>query len=108
MNNYDLYKKAISETASAIKNLAPQSDSGSCNLDTVVIDFRGWHNKTIRQLSVDCGVYITQKLTGSWGGFCQVMFDAPGMAAARTAAVEFAQKHLEGYGIKCYVWYHTD
>ena len=99
---YNQFKEAIIKAnKAAIEASKPEDDWGTCNLDSVVIDFTGWRSTAIEKLSEDTGVRISYKLSSwMWKGCCFISFPADGMANNRTRMVEAAYKSLKEFGIE--------
>jgi len=83
-------------------------DKGSCNLDTVIVNFSGWRQLDIKRLESMSGFNIGEKMTGIYKGYRFVFFEVPGQAYRRTIMVEAAKKKLQELDIDCSVWYQMD
>ncbi|MCZ4244936.1 hypothetical protein [Pedobacter punctiformis] len=100
---------AINETKSFIVNLSSIEDYGSCNLDTVIVDFTGWKQKEIDYLASVCGLRIGEKMNGWHKGYRFIFFQTNCQASGRTKIVESAAGKLKDLGISsASVWYKTD
>lgn len=99
---YNQFKEAIIKAnKAAIEASKPEDDGGTCNLDSVVIDFTGWRSTAIEQLASETGIYIGTKLSSRmWKGCCFIHFAMDGMGNNRTRMVEAAYKSLKESGIE--------
>lgn len=102
------FAQAIKDTQEYIIKIDVENDGGSCNLDTVIIDFTGWKQTDINKLSSLCGVRIGNRMTGCHQGYRFVFFQTDGQASRNTFKVEAAKKYLYGLGINAMVWYKMD
>lgn len=100
---------AINITSEYLKTLPEVADKGSCNLDTVIVDFTGWRQKDIESLSLITGLNVGDKMTGWSKGYRFVFFKTSGQAYANTFLVESACKKLKELGVSsASVWYQLD
>lgn len=104
----ELYAKAIKEASIAAELAFNPDDGGTCNLDSVVIDFSGWNRKSIAKVSELSGVEISEKLTSLYKGFCFVSIPLHGQANTRTRMAEAANRKLRELGIPSSIYYHMD
>lgn len=107
--NIDQFAEAIKEAKKAAQEKSNVPDDGTCNMDTVVIDFSGWRQSQVDKLQGMAGVRIGEKMSGIWRGHRFVWFGSGhGQAARRTAMEEAAHKKLQELGIPSTVWYQMD
>jgi len=108
-NNINDLANAIIETKNFIENLSSIEDSGSCNLDTVIVDFTGWKQKEVDLVVSACGLQIGEKMNGWHKGYRFIFFQTNYQAAGRTNRVESAAGKLKDLGISsASVWYKAD
>lgn len=108
MKPIEEYAKAIKEAEQAALNASTKEDGGTCNLDTVTIDFKGWRQVDINKVSELSGIRIGDKLGGFHGGCRFVWFTTYGQANERTRMAEAAAKCLRAKEIPVYMWYCAD
>jgi len=102
------FANAIKQANEAARAASLPDDGGTCNLDSVVIDFSGWRQTQIDQVQQLSGVQISAKLSGMWKGYCFVQTAAHGQANNRTRMVEAAYQKLKELGIPASVYYAMD
>jgi hypothetical protein len=107
----------ISRYASAIKeadwaatqaHIANQEDGGTCNLDTVLIDFTGWKQTDIDKLVYQSGIRIGNRMSGWHKGSRFVWTSIHGQGNGRSRMVEAAANKLKELDIPASVWYQMD
>lgn len=109
-------KQAIAHYAVAIKQAAKEAlteadaeDGGTCNLDHLVIDFKGWREKDIQEVARLSGIDIGDKYSyGIYKGCSSISIPINGQANRRTRMVEAAKRYLKEQGIEAYVVYMMD
>ncbi|NII81703.1 MULTISPECIES: hypothetical protein [unclassified Pedobacter] len=108
-NNISDLANVIIETKRFIENLSSIEDSGSCNLDTVIVDFTGWKQKEVDLVASECGLQIGEKMNGWHKGYRFIFFKTNYQASGRTKLVESAALKLKDLGVSsASVWYKTD
>lgn len=110
MDNLSIEKlaSAIQEAQLYANSFLETPDNGSCNLDTVIIDLKGWRKNSVDKLQQLSGISIGDKLTGIYSGYRFLFFDTPGQAGLRNKMMEAAKKRLCELGFDCSMWYHMD
>jgi hypothetical protein len=105
----DTWANAIKEAVKAADSASVIEDGGTCNLDSVVIDFTGWRQTSIRSLAEKAGVTISDKLSGwMWKGSCFVNIPTSGQGNNNTRMVEAAVKKLKELGLPASTYYQMD
>lgn len=105
----DTWAAAIKEAITAATNASKNEDGGTCNLDSVIIDFTGWRKTAIRALAEKAGVEIGEKLSGwAWKGCCFVNIPTTGQGSNNTRMVEAAVKKLKEMGLPASTYYQMD
>lgn len=99
---------AINEAQSCANKFIDTNDGGSCNLDTVILDFTGWRKQYIDKLISLTGIDIGERMKGIYSGYRFVFFQTSGQAACRTKMMEAAKERLSELGYECTMWYHMD
>lgn len=84
------------------------SDSGSCNVDSVVIKLNRWRESDIEEVKKLSGVYIGGQLSGYWKGYRFVGTTRYGQADRRSAMVEMAYNSLNGSGYDVMLYSQMD
>lgn len=103
-----LYAEAIKKASQAALESDPVEDGGTCNLDSVTINFTGWRQSHIDELSQLANVQISHKLSGFHSGYRFISTPTFGQANRRTTMVEAANKILRSYNIPSSVYYAMD
>lgn len=103
-----LFCDAVNKAQSESNKFKDEKDLGTCNLDTVIIDFSGWRQKSIDRISFNTGIDIGNRMTGLYNGYRFVFFKKNGFASCRTKMAEIANESLIKDGIKSTVWYQMD
>ena len=103
-----IYAEAIKKAAEACKAADTNDDGGTCNLDSVVIDFKGWRETAIEELSRLTGIRIGYKLSGIWNNTRFVSFPANGQGNNRTRMVQAAYNSLKNDGLPAFMYYAMD
>jgi hypothetical protein len=105
----DTWANAIKEATVAAASVSAKEDGGTCNLDSVVVDFTGWRQTAIRTVAEKAGVEISDKLTGwMWKGSCFVSIPTNGQGNNNTRMVEAAVKKLKELGLPASTYYQMD
>lgn len=82
-------------------------DSGTCNLDCVVINIGDLSRKD--QNLVLKNAFVGERLTSKWWrGSAWLNITYPGMAGLRTRAVERVHKFLKDKGVDSTIYYQMD
>jgi hypothetical protein len=76
-------------------------DGGTCNLDSVIINLKGWQQKKVDQINAVWvnNPMVGDKLSGWHKGYRWVNFTTYGQAERRTRMVEAARKSLKASGL---------
>lgn len=101
-------KKAQISANEADKGSDLINDGGTCNFDSVMIDFKGIRETTIQKIAKMSGIQISGKYSGWWRGCCYISFNLNGQAANRTRMAEAAYKSLKADGIPVRMYYQAD
>lgn len=102
----DALKAANQAAIAAAEN---KEDGGTCNLDTVIIDFTGWRKPDIAMLKQKSGIDIGDKMeSGIFKGYRFVWTAHEGQANLRTRMVVAAYNVLHEAGLPATVWYQMD
>ena len=104
------YANAIKEAnrAAIDAHIANQEDGGTCNLDTLLIDFSGWRQTDVDKVASFSGCSIGDKMSG-WHKGCRFVWTSiHGQGNGRTRMVEAAYNKLKELGIPASVWYQMD
>lgn len=105
----DTWANAIKEATMAAASASALEDGGTCNLDSVVIDFTGWRQTAIHTLAQKAGVTIGDKLSGwMWKGCCFVNIPTNGQGNNNTRMVEAAVRKLKELGLPASTYYQMD
>jgi hypothetical protein len=105
----DNWANAIKEAAVAAAGASKLEDGGTCNLDSIVIDFTGWRQTAISSVAEKSGVHISDKLSSwMWKGSCFVNMPTNGQGNNNTRMVEAAVKKLKELGIPASTYYQMD
>lgn len=105
----DTWANAIKEATAAAAGASANEDGGTCNLDSIVIDFTGWRQTSIQALAEKTGVTISDKLSGwMWKGSCFVNIPTNGQGNNNTRMVEAAVKKLKELGLPASTYYQMD
>jgi uncharacterized protein YqgV (UPF0045/DUF77 family) len=105
----DTWANAIKEAVKAADSASVIEDGGTCNLDSVVIDFTGWRQTAIRTVAEKAGVEIGDKLSSwMWKGSCFVNIPTNGQGNNNTRMVEAAVKKLKELGLPASTYYQMD
>ena len=99
---------ALKEAQKAANEASLPEDGGTCNSDTVIIDFKGWRQKKIDQLMAASGISISDSLSGWHKGYRFISFDISGQGNNRCRMVEAAKRKLKDLGIPASVYYQMD
>jgi hypothetical protein len=102
------YANAIKEADKAAIAAPPVEDRGTCNMDSVMVDFKGWRQKDINQVQALSGIRIGDKMTGIWGAYRFVHVNTKGQADLNTYMAQIAVKKLNELGVKATMWYQMD
>jgi hypothetical protein len=95
-------------TAAIQAHIANQEDGGTCNLDTVIINFTGWKQSDISTLASLSGIQIGDKMNGWHKGYRFVWTSIHGQGNGRSRMVEAAASRLKELEIPASVWYQMD
>ena len=85
-----------------------EPDNGSCNLDTVLIDFEGKRKTFVDQVSSLSGYSLSKITSGYHKGLYMLFLDYHGQANVRYQMVQTAKDYLNDNGVKASVWYQLD
>jgi hypothetical protein len=99
---------AIAEANKKIAYFDCYPDSGSCNLDTVIVDFTGWSKRDIETISNTSGVTIGNKMSGFWSGCRFLFFGGGSQGSRRTKIAEACAGVIKSFGFSANVWYESD
>lgn len=103
--------KLIKE-AEAVAQQAKAEDIGTCNLDTLMIDFEGWrtsHMEFLKECLKEANIQIGDKMKrGFYLNCAKVFIRTEGQANCRTKMVEAAMDYLCQNNIPAHVWYQAD
>jgi len=103
------YAAAIKAAQLAANAVDKSEDGGTCNTDTVVIDFSGWRYNAINKVAQLSGISIGDKLSSwMWKGCCFIHFNTKGQGNNNTRMVEAANKKLKEFGIPSSIYYQMD
>lgn len=102
------YANAIKEANEAAKSASQTDDGGTCNMDSVTIDFKGWRETDITKLQNMSGIRIGEKLSGHWRNSRWIDTEAHGQGNNRTRMVEAAVNKLKEFNIPASVYYQMD
>ena len=83
-------------------------DSGTCNLDAVVIKLPRWKDSEIEELKQISGLRISGTLSGMWRGYRFIGFTTYGQADEKTRMLEAAHKVMKAAGYDVYMYYQMD
>lgn len=90
---FEPYFQAILAADKAAREVSrPSDDGGTCNLDSMIVDFKGWREKDVQELSKQTGLYISGPLSGWHKGFRFVDVACVGQGNNRTRMIEAAKK----------------
>ena len=103
------YASGIKEAQIAAINAKGSEDGGTCNMDSVVIDFTGWRSNAIQQVAQLSGVSIGDKLSSSmWKGCCFINIYIEGQGNSSSRMVEAATRRLKELEIPAMTYYQMD
>jgi hypothetical protein len=104
------YANAIKEADQAAirAHIDNQEDGGTCNLDTVLIDFTGWKQADIDKLIAQSGIRIGDRMNGWHKGSRFVWTSVHGQGNGRSRMVQAAANKLKELDIPASVWYQMD
>lgn len=104
-----IYADAIKAAQIAANEANQPEDGGTCNMDSVVIDFTGWRDTAIQQVAALSGISIGDKLSSwMWKGSCFINFNVNGQGNNRSRMVEAAHRKLKELEIPASVYYQMD
>lgn len=83
-------------------------DGGTCNLDSVLINVSGIHQKTIDDFNRTTLIIINHRLSGIWKGYAYVGFSLYGQGNRRTKMMESIYQHLKNLGYPVASYYQMD
>lgn len=83
-------------------------DSGTCNLDSVVIRLPYWKEKDLEEVREATQVHISSKLSGIWSGYRFLGTRSTGQAHRNTIMVEAAYNSLKEDGYDVLMYYQID
>lgn len=99
---------ALKEAQKAAALASTADDGGTCNLDSVIIDFKGWRQKKIDELIAKSGIGIGDALSGWHKGFRFIRFEVMGQGNNRTRTVKAAKRKLNELGVDASIYYQMD
>lgn len=108
LNEAKKIAEAFKSANSAMMKHKNEPDNGSCNLDTVLIDFDGKRKPFIDLVSQESGFRLDKITSGFHKGLYFLFLDYNGQANVRYQMVQTAKDHLKDLGIKASVWYQMD
>ncbi|MBC9913161.1 hypothetical protein [Chitinophaga varians] len=102
------YIKAIKAAEEASLSANKNEDGGTCNIDTVIINFKGWRQANIDQVIKSSGINISSPLSGLYKGYRFVNFSANGQGNNRSRMVIAAKRKLVEMDIPATVYHQMD
>jgi hypothetical protein len=98
----------IKRAQTIVKNNQPDSDGGTCNVDSVVIKLHRWKQSDVDIVNLRTGARISEPLSGFWKGYRFIDVGAKGQAEMRTKMCEIGKKVLQDCDQTVAIYYQMD
>lgn len=99
---------AITNATAVANSKIDTPDTGTCNLDSVVIELPRWRKEDIDEVIKSTGIRISDKLSGIWSRYRFLSIPTGGQGDRNTVMVEEAVKSLKADGYSAMVYYQID